>query len=152
MQSLRSGNFRNRSDKASNLGPRSGLQLGNWFSGEGRIVWSGRALQAVFIAHTIEPIGRNIDSSRTLRWFGENESARAWFSSVQKAIKSPPCVNRRGADRCLAIPSLTILCRAQAEDKALPWRSCLMSAVLAETLDQSTIMLDLVGDDQLAVL
>ena len=87
----------------------------NWAIGspeKGGFVRSGRALQAVFIAHTIEPIGRNIESSRTLRWFGENESARAWFSSVQKAIKSPPCVNRRGADRCLAIPSLTILCRA----------------------------------------
>ena len=35
---------------------------------------------------------------------------------------------------------------------ALPWRSCLVSTALAETLDQSTIMLDLVGDDQLAIL
>jgi hypothetical protein len=46
---------------------------------------------------------------------------------------------------------LTILCRAKPRIKhCLGDR--LMSAVLAETLDQSTIMTDLVGDDQLAVL
>ena len=46
--------------------------------------------------------------------------------------------------RCLAVGDCTV--------KALPWTIALLNAKLAETLDQATIVLDLVGDYQLAVL